>query len=47
MTTHVLFLKNGTIFSKGIKNKMLTGHELSKAFDCDLELKKNQGDIGL
>jgi len=43
MTTHVLFLKNGTIFSKGTKNKMLTGRQLSKAFDCDLELKKKSG----
>ena len=43
LTTHVLFLKNGTIFSKGAKNKMLTGLQLSEAFDCHIELKKRSG----
>ncbi|MBT3514501.1 MAG: ATP-binding cassette domain-containing protein [Nitrospina sp.] len=43
LTTHVLFLKNGTIFSKGTKSKMLTGHQLSKAFGCHLKLKKTSG----
>ncbi|MGY8762481.1 MAG: ABC transporter, partial [Nitrospinaceae bacterium] len=40
LTTHVLFLKNGTIFSHGSKNKMLTGPKLSDAFDCHIELEK-------
>jgi iron complex transport system ATP-binding protein len=43
LTTHVLLLKNGTIFSKGIKSKILTGRQLSNAFDCHLELKKKSG----
>jgi iron complex transport system ATP-binding protein len=43
LTTHVLFLKNGTIFSKGTKGKMLTGSHLSEAFDCHIELKKTSG----
>ena len=43
LTTHVLFLKNGTIFSKGTKSKMLTGQQLSRAFDCHLELKQTSG----
>jgi len=43
LTTHVLFLKNGTIFSHGIKNKMLTGPKLSDAFDCYIELEKKSG----
>ena len=43
LTTHVLFLKNGTIFSHGIKNKMLTGPKLSDAFDCYIELEKRSG----
>ena len=40
LTTHVLFLKNGTIFSKGTKSKMLTGSNLSEVFNCHIELKK-------
>ena len=40
LTTHVLLLKNGAVFSKGIKSKMLTGAQLSSAFDCHIELKK-------
>jgi iron complex transport system ATP-binding protein len=43
LTTHVLFLKNGTIFSRGIKRKMLTGSNLSEVFDCHIELKKKSG----
>lgn len=43
LTTHVLFLKNGTIFSKGTKNEMLTGPRLSEAFDCHIKLRKNSG----
>ncbi len=43
LITHVLFLKNGTIFSRGTKSKMLTGPNLSEAFDCHIELKKKSG----
>ncbi len=48
LTTHVMFLKSGTIFSQGPKNKMLTGSHLSVAFDCHIECReKNQADTGL
>ena len=43
LTTHVLFLKNGSIFLQGEKNKILTGPKLSSAFDCHIGLKKNSG----
>ena len=43
LTTHVLFIKNGTVFCKGTKSKMLTGPQLSEAFDCHIELKKKSG----
>ena len=43
LTTHVLLLKNGAVFSKGTKNKMLTGPQLSNAFDCHIGLKKKLG----
>ena len=43
LTTHVLLLKNGAVFSKGTKNKMLTGPQLSNAFDCHIGLRKKSG----
>ena len=43
LTTHVLFLKNGAVFSKGTKSKMLTGTQLSDAFDCHIRLKQKSG----
>ena len=43
LITHVLFLKNSTIFSRGTKRKMLTGFNLSEVFDCHIELKKKSG----
>ena len=43
LITHVLFLKNGFIFSQGEKNKMLTGPKLSGAFDYCIDLKKKSG----
>ena len=43
LTTHVLFLKEGRVFSQGKKSTMLTGPMLSDAFDCSIRLKKNAG----
>jgi len=43
LTTHVLYLKNGTLFSQGEKKEMLTGPKLSDAFDCHIKLKKSSG----
>ena len=43
LTTHVLFIKDGTVFSKGTKSKMLTGPQLSEVLDCHIELKKKSG----
>ena len=43
LITHVLFLKNGSVFSKGGKNKMLTRSKLSNAFDSHIVLKKHSG----
>ncbi|MBJ78460.1 MAG: ABC transporter [Nitrospinae bacterium] len=43
LTTHVLYLKNGAVFSQGEKGEMLTGPKLSDAFDCHIKLKKNAG----
>ena len=43
LTTHVLLIKNGSVFSQGEKHKMLTGSKLSDAFDCHIGLKKNSG----
>ena len=41
LTTHVLFLKNGSVFSQGEKKEMLTGYKLSDAFDCHIKTEKN------
>jgi iron complex transport system ATP-binding protein len=43
LITHVLFLKEGHVFLQGKKNDMLTGSNLSSAFDCTIRLKKNTG----
>ena len=43
LITHVLFLKNGSIFLKGEKKEILTGPKLSDALDCHIRLKKNSG----
>ena len=41
LTTHVLFLKNGTIFSKGTKSKMLTGLQSIGGFRLPYRIEKN------
>jgi iron complex transport system ATP-binding protein len=41
--THLLYLKNGTIYDQGAKEDMLTDAVLSGALDCPVTLKKNQG----
>ncbi len=43
LITHVLFLKNGKVFSQGKKDEMLKGPVLSSALDCRLTLEKNSG----
>jgi iron complex transport system ATP-binding protein len=41
--THLLYLKNGTIYDQGAKEDMLTDAILSEALDCPVTLKKNEG----
>jgi len=41
--THLLYLKNGTIFNQGAKEDMLTDAVLSGALNCPVTLKKNHG----
>ena len=43
LITHVLFLKEGHVFLQGKKNDILTGSNLSGAFDCTIRVKKNTG----
>ncbi|UCD11927.1 MAG: ATP-binding cassette domain-containing protein [Nitrospinaceae bacterium] len=40
---HVLYLKNGRIFSQGEKEAMLTGPTLSQALGCELRLREDGG----
>jgi len=41
--SHLLYLKDGTIYNQGVKEDMLTDKILSGALDCPVTLKKNQG----
>ena len=41
--THLLYLKNGTIYNQGAKEDMLTDAVLSGDLDCPITLKKNEG----
>jgi iron complex transport system ATP-binding protein len=41
--THLLYLKNGTVYDQGTKEDMLTDAILSEALDCPVTLKKNEG----
>ncbi len=43
LVTHLLYLKNGTIYDQGAKEDMLTDAVLSGALDCPITLKKNDG----
>ena len=41
--THVLYLKNGSVFHKGIKQEMITDSRLSKVLDCQVSVAENSG----
>ena len=44
--THLLYLKNGTIYNQGVKEDMLTDKVLSGALDCPVTLKKTRAAPG-
>ncbi|NIQ03386.1 MAG: ATP-binding cassette domain-containing protein [Nitrospinaceae bacterium] len=41
--SHVLFLKNGTVFRQGKKEPLLTSEILSEVFDCPIQVRHNEG----